>query len=120
MKVYEAIATREGRWWVIEVEGVGATQGRSVSEAREMARDLVSTMLDVSVDGVDVNIEFLVPGVEVRAAREAVAEATKAQVRAARVSRQAAAKLREAGLTGRDAAEVLGVSPQRVSQLLKA
>ncbi|MBA2454928.1 MAG: hypothetical protein H0V48_00060 [Nocardioidaceae bacterium] len=38
----------------------------------------------------------------------------------AAVSRQAARHLREIGLTGVDAATVLGVSAQRVSQLAKS
>ncbi|PKW14992.1 hypothetical protein [Saccharopolyspora spinosa] len=41
---FEATATREGKWWVVEVEDVGATQGRNVAEAREMAKDLVAAV----------------------------------------------------------------------------
>ncbi|HEX9335655.1 MAG TPA: hypothetical protein VF892_07205 [Pseudonocardiaceae bacterium] len=40
---YKASATREGRFWVIEVAGVGVTQGRTVPEAKEMtARQAVA------------------------------------------------------------------------------
>jgi hypothetical protein len=53
-----------------------------------------------------------------RAAREAVAQADHAQRDAAARSREAAAALKNVGLTGRDIAVVLRVSPQRVSQLL--
>jgi len=28
MSAYTATATREGRWWVIDVDGVGVTQSR--------------------------------------------------------------------------------------------
>jgi len=53
-----------------------------------------------------------------REAREATTAADKAQREAAARSREIARRLREAGLTGRDIAKVLDVSPQRVSQLL--
>lgn len=120
MKKHRATATREGRFWVIDVPGVGVTQGRTVAEAREMTRDLIAVMTDVSVKDVDVEIAFKVgdvsPG-DVQGARRAVVEAARAQERAAQVSRQMVAKLRDAGVSGRDVAGILGISPQRVSQL---
>jgi hypothetical protein len=55
---------------------------------------------------------------ETRAARKAVADASHAQRVAAAQAREAARELRAAGLSGRDIAKVLDVSPQRVPQLL--
>ena len=54
-----------------------------------------------------------------QAARDAVTAADRAVRDAAAQSRQAARDLKGAGLSGRDIAAVLRVSPQRVSQLLK-
>jgi hypothetical protein len=85
-----------------------------------MTRDLIAVMTGVSVKDGDVDIAFNVgdvsPG-DVQGARQAVVEAAKAQERAAQVSRQMVAKLRSAGVSGRDVAGILGISPQRVSQL---
>ena len=39
-----AVATREGKWWVVEVDGIGTTQGRTWPEASWMAKDLVTAM----------------------------------------------------------------------------
>lgn len=120
MKTHQATATREGRFWVIQVPGVGVTQGRTVAEAREMTIDLIAVMTEVPATEVDVDIEFVVGDVrpdDVRGAREAVAEAAAAQERAARMSRQLVGRLRDAGVSGRDVAGILGISPQRVSQL---
>jgi DNA-directed RNA polymerase specialized sigma24 family protein len=53
-------------------------------------------------------------------ARTASQEATQAAERASRLSRQAVERLRSEGLTVRDVGGLLGVSAQRVSQLLNA
>lgn len=86
-----------------------------------MARDLIAVMEDIPLDQVRVSVEFKVTGVdqaEVSHVRQAVTDAAVAQERAATESRKLAAKLIDAGLSGRDVAEVMGVSPQRVSQLI--
>jgi predicted transcriptional regulator len=49
----------------------------------------------------------------------AVSDAEQAQERAAVSTRRVARRLRSEGLTGREIAVVLRVSPQRVSQLLR-
>lgn len=54
----------------------------------------------------------------VRDARERRAELAEAEQAAARASRAAVARLRAEGLTVRDVAEIMGMSPQRVSQLV--
>ncbi|HVK23925.1 MAG TPA: hypothetical protein VM677_21445 [Actinokineospora sp.] len=118
---YRATASREGRYWVVEVDGVGVTQGRGATEAVAMARDLIVAMDGVPLDQVRVDVEFKIDGVpqaEVTNVRQAVTEAAMAQERAATESRRLAVRLLDAGLTGRDVAAVLGVSPQRVSQLV--
>jgi DNA-directed RNA polymerase specialized sigma24 family protein len=56
---------------------------------------------------------------QTRDARQAVTDADRAQRAAAERSREAARQLQRAGLSGRDIAKVLNVSPQRVSQLMK-
>lgn len=120
---YTARATREGRWWVLEVDGIGATQVRTLSRARAQARDMVSAMLDVQPDEIEVEV---VPALDERTrervahARRAQAEAEAKQREAALEQRQVVSMLREQGLSGRDVAKVLGVSPQRVSQLTKS
>ena len=55
---------------------------------------------------------------EASPAREAVRQAVEAQRSAAAQSREVARQLRELGLSGRDIAALLQLSPQRMSQLL--
>jgi CRP-like cAMP-binding protein len=119
---YTATAIREGRWWLIQVPGVGATQSRTLADAPAMARDLIAAVRDVPARDVTVTVEpMLAEGLqqEVREARAAVADLDDKQRLAAALSRKAACDLKAYGLTGADTATVLGVSPQRVSQLMK-
>ncbi|PZR55236.1 antitoxin HicB [Xylanimonas oleitrophica] len=117
---YKATATREGQWWVIDVDGVGVTQERTLRDAPDQARDLVATMLDVAPETVEIDLHVDLDGfeVEVAAARRESAEAAAAQQRAARRAREVATSLRERGLSVTDTAVVLGVSRGRVSQLV--
>jgi hypothetical protein len=119
---YAATATREGRWWVIDVEGIGVTQARSVAEAHEMAHALVVDMLDVTPESVDVVLSFQVPGLQsvVAEARRATEEAAAAQLRAAEGARDVARQLRERGLSASDVAAVLQVSKTRAQQLSRS
>lgn len=122
VKSYAVAAQREGRYWVLHIEGVGTTQARTLREAPEMARSLISIMRRVPEDAVSVEVSPQLPAKyqrEVDQARAAVLKLSEQQTETAKRSRHAAKALVESlGLSGRDAAAVLGVSPQRVSQLL--
>lgn len=114
-----APAWREGRFWVVDVRGVGITQGRSVREARAMAADLVEAMTGTAEDG---EVHFELPD-DVRAA---VDHACATTAEAQRLASVAADRYRQAvrglvvdrGMSKADVAVLLQVSQQRVSQLV--
>src|SRR5262245_59859938 len=119
----DATATRDGRWWLIVVPGIGATQARGLAGAEDQARDLVAAVLDVDIEAVSVDV---LPDLgddvleEVQDVRRRLADAAAAAAAEADDYRVLAARLvADHGLTGADTATVLGVSPQRVSQLLR-
>ena len=119
---YKATATREDGWWVVDVDGVGATQGRTTAQAQRMAVDLVAIMREVPPDTVTVDIDFRMPGPladYIDRARSETKRAAEAQRRAAQLLRDALRKLLDTGLSKQDAARILKVAPQRISQLLK-
>ena len=122
--VYEAIAEREHDWWIITVPEIDqVTQARVVSEIDTMARDLVAAILDVEEDEVEVSVKIQMP-VDIQTAWQR-AEALQAEVdavsrQAATLRRQAVRSLLEQKISQRDAARLLGISPQRVQQLAKA
>jgi DNA-directed RNA polymerase specialized sigma24 family protein len=121
VSTYRAVAQREGRLWVVDVEGVGTTQGRNLMEAKEMAGDLVVAVLDVGAQHVTIDFRVALDddlSARVDEARRLTADAEVAQRRAAELTRSVVLALRERGLTGKDLAAVLNVSEQRASQLL--
>lgn len=122
MTLYSVLAKRWARGWELHIDGVGVTQSSSLREAEPMVRDYIALDTGEGPDSFDV---VITPQVghgldeETLATREAVAGAEEARRYAAARSRTTASRLRDAGLSGRDIAVVLGISPQRVSQLLK-
>jgi len=123
MTTYTVRAKRWKHGWELHIDGVGVTQSRSLGDAKTMVRDYIETLTDAdaSVDEIIITPE-VGNGLDelARKAREAVAAAERARHEAAVQSRQVAIRLKEAGLSGRDISEVLNVSAQRVSQLLRS
>jgi predicted RNase H-like HicB family nuclease len=113
----------DGDWWVVTVPDLRGvyTQGRTYEQARAMARDAIAAMLDVASDRVAVTMDVRLPGhaedaiSEVARARAARDEAAAAEQRKLRES---ARRLKAAGVKVVDAAALLGISKQRVYQLL--
>jgi predicted RNase H-like HicB family nuclease len=121
---YRATATRSGKWWSVEVHDLpphyfGFTQGRDLADAHHMARDAIATLLDVPISDIEVDLR-------VNEADELIAEVERARARRREAAREeqatlvrAARQLVKQGMTQRDAARLLGLSFQRVHQLLK-
>ena len=118
---YHATATREGSWWVLDVDGVGVTQCGRLTEARAQIRGLVEAVEDRDVPE-DTHIEVRLVGPvddALEEAREAAAAAETLRDIAASKLRQVAAQLvHEVGLRQAEAAVILDVSKQRMTQLL--
>lgn len=139
MHTYQVNVTRDDRWWMITVPelmgyeyadgGVNfsdMTQARRISEISSQARDFICTVTDKAPSEVDMVITGItVPGVGdvaadalyVKGLRESAAEL---EGRAADEMIRYARRLTAAGIPVRDTAELLDVSPQRVSQLANA
>ncbi|GAA2391205.1 hypothetical protein GCM10010420_14070 [Streptomyces glaucosporus] len=123
MGMYRVEARRVTGGWQLHVRGaeMEPVWTKGLHGALDVARKAISQATGEPADAVSVAMNFdLGPELSaaVRSAVQATVDARKAQMRAAARLRETARRLREAGLTGRDVAQVLGVSPQRVSQLL--
>lgn len=123
-KSYVARAIRSGDWWAISVPSLRGvhSQARRLDRAELMAREAIALFLGVSARSVAVKLEVVLPGSlgdHVENAKAARAKAEGVQAEAASATARAARLLvKDARLTVREAGQVLGLSHQRVAQLL--
>src|SRR5262249_27864754 len=129
---YEVRAWQEDGWWLARVvdasDGANPaplnalTQARTLTKIEQMARDLVATILDVDEDTFAVQTEYVLPD-EVDAlvceANGARAWLDAAQALWQERSAAAARVLADQGFSLRETAKLLGLSYQRVDQLLE-
>ena len=118
-----ARARRAGGWWAVEVPEVpGAfTQARRLEQVPAAAASAVADLQDIDVESIEVDLSADLPGEvqhAIEAARHAADAAAAARAEASAAMRFAVKALRsDEELTTRDAATLLGVTHQRVSQL---
>ena len=125
IETFTAEVDREDRWWIIHVLELDVvTQAARWSEVEDMARGVIVATLDLD-DAAEFDLE-LVPVFDDEAGRllaSAHEQEARAQelVASASTSRRAAVEtLKAAGWTLQGIAAGLGLSYQRVEQLLKA
>jgi predicted RNase H-like HicB family nuclease len=119
-KSYKATVERdESGWWIATVHGVPGvhTQGRTLEQVRERAQEA----LDAAKPGAGVVDLVLNPDLRtlLRQVADARERAEKTGAEARKLLRRAARKLNAKGIGRRDAGELLGVSFQRVQQLVE-
>ena len=126
MNTYQAVVTREGKWWMVAIPEIdGLTQARRLSDAEMMAREYIAVSLDVPVD--DVSVEVSVKEVDGIAVGELVAAINDERARAQELEQDASRRaeelakaLAEARVPVRDIGAMMGVSHQRAHQLVNA
>jgi predicted RNase H-like HicB family nuclease len=118
MTTYSVVCRRVGNWWAIsvpELKGVH-TQARRLDQVATMAREAIALLLDIDPASINVDVRPELPGTVTvalnarQAARDADQKAEQATIRAVRA-------LLSDGYTVRDAGALLGLSPQRISQI---
>jgi hypothetical protein len=117
--------TREGRWWMISVPEIdGLTQARRLSEAEKMAREYIALDRGIPVDQIKIEVASIRLEKPFRELLEAAREIRNKRAHAQVLEREATQNAQEFahwlatyGVPVRDIAELLDVSPQRVSQL---
>jgi hypothetical protein len=122
MKTYRVHAEREGRFWLLRVPELDImTQARRLTEADEMARDLIATWLDVAPDSFAIDLDVALPDELARRrdrARQLREEADRLREQAAEELRVVVRAAHDAGMSVRELAVALGVSHQRAQQIL--
>lgn len=115
-----ALATRSDDWWAVEVSEIPGlfTQVRRLDQVEAMVKDAAAT-LGKKVDAVRVEPQFSSEEIAELERLESVRrKANAAQAEASNITRQTVSMLRNRGLTVRDVAHMVGLTPQRVSMLL--
>jgi len=119
---YRVIATQEERFWLLSVPELDVvTQARTLDRAEATVRDLIAVWLDVPADSFAVEVE---PRLDdewtklLRETRDARTTADKASARASEMLRTSVTTLHDAGLSAREVGSLVGISYQRVQQVL--
>lgn len=112
-----ATAVKDGKWWVVDFEAEGRTfhtQSRTLVGVEPMVRDALD-LLEIPAESITISTPYT------SRASEILREATEIEKRAERVKAERLAlvsSMRENGLSLQDIALILGVSYQRVAQLV--
>lgn len=120
MSEHTGRAWREGSWWVVDVDGVGATQAKTLDRVDHMARALVADLLGEPYESVTVSVTITLPddvSQQIEDMNATVERATQMSREAAEMQRALVGELRRQDLTGREIAVILKVTPGRVSQI---
>ena len=120
-----AKAERSGGWWAVEVPEVPGlfTQAKRLDQIDGMVRDAAALLTGEPEESFDVTVEPVVPAPVANSldrSHHLTEEAAKLQRDAAEEARKAAQLMQAEGMTVRDIGRVMGVSFQRVSQILAA
>ena len=126
-KSYTATARRDGGWWVLIVEldepdRTLGTQVRRLDQAQPMVIDLLASFFDLPKEEFAIRVVPVLDDdtcTEVRTARSLKSEAERIGKEAGEATRKAAQHLQAQGLTVRDIAGLLGITHQRVSQIIR-
>lgn len=118
VKTYITSCRRSGSWWSVSVPEIKElhSQARRLDQVEDMARDAIALMLDVPAERFAVEVRPELPPAAARAveARRAAKDAAK---EAEEGTTQAVRELLGDGFTVRDIGAMLGLSPQRISQI---
>jgi hypothetical protein len=127
-----ARAYHDGKWWTIEIPEltspsprggdsriIAIGQARSVKDIDAAARDIAAVWLDVDEDQIEVQVTVEIPprAAELWTLAKTNEEDARAAVADAGLNREAVRALTDDGLSQADTARILGLSPQRISQL---
>lgn len=120
-EMHRVRAKRQRDGWVLQIVGTDEVWIRRLTEAAAAARSRISEATGIPLGEINVQVDIHLDEPLQRRKREAVQailDARRAQEKAARAYRDVARSLQESGASGAEIALILGVSRQRVSQLL--
>lgn len=123
-RTYVVRAIREGDWWSL-IADVGrrevASQSRRLATAEPMIREAIALALDIDEGSFDVEVLPELPESEAARLAQEASELREAYEAAGRqlstTTARAIRVLRKRGYSVRDVADLIGITPGRVSQI---
>lgn len=116
-----ATAERQADGWLIACPELDnfTTKSKRLDKATEQLKALAEKTSGESQCDIVVKVEAVMPGIicDIEAAQAKMRDATRLQEEASNEIRDVVGRMRDEGLTMRDIAVLLGVTPQRVAQL---
>ena len=120
MPTYTVTVTREDGWWMVAVPELDLlTQARKYSEVERMARSVIAMSRDIPHDSFSLDITVPEVAEAITAMRVAEEAAESARLLAAAARRVAAQRAYETTASYREAGALIGLTHQRVEQLVK-
>jgi DNA-directed RNA polymerase subunit F len=117
----KALVERQDDGWLIAVPELDnyKTTVKRLDKGTELVKNLAEKVTGESKCDIVVKVEAVMPGIicDIEAAQAKMRDATRLQEEASNEIRDVVARMRDRGLTMRDIAILLGVTPQRVAQL---
>lgn len=112
---------RSADGWIVDVPSLNnyKTTAKRLDKATEQIKILAEAATGESKCDIVVKVEAIMPGIicDLEAAQEKMREAARLQEQGSAEIRNVVGRMRDEGLTMRDIAVLLGVTPQRVAQL---
>ncbi|MEY3889628.1 MAG: hypothetical protein RLZZ90_373 [Actinomycetota bacterium] len=117
----KALCERQNDGWLVavpELDNFRMTSKR-LDKATEQIKLLAARLTGTEKCKIVVKVEAVMPGIicDIEAAQQKMTLATRLQEEASAEIRNVVGRMRDEGLTMRDIAVLLGVTPQRVAQL---
>lgn len=130
VKTYKTVFRPDDNgWWFIDVPELPGchSQARNIASGRDHIREAISMVTNADLDTFDLDVDYQLPKAQqaavakARRTRERAEEAAQRAAEAAQATEAAVRVLQEGPikLGTRDVAELVGVSHQRVAQILK-
>jgi predicted RNase H-like HicB family nuclease len=125
MKSYTVTYQRdESNWWVARIKSIPGchTQGRTIDQARRRIREALGLFIDDS-DAVELKDDVILPKTAKRLLEQVKENRKRAEKESTQLQQSTAEAARmltqEIGISMRDTGELLGLSHQRIHQILQ-
>ena len=122
---YRVDVVRSGQWWAIEVPELPGvfSQVRRLDQVDEAVKEAISMMIDADESSLSIDVQ-IESGNDIESLLATLTRSVSA-AKAAREQEEADRRhvieqLRSKGLPNRDVAALIGLSHQRIAQILKA